>query len=76
MKRVCSLALGVVAQNGWRRSPAWHPDALLHHSPVLLRRLPTRDAARQPAAGECRAEIMCLCHSMLTLVIARYVVDI
>lgn len=43
---------GIVAQNGQHRSPARDPDALFHHGAVLLRRLPTRNAASQPPAGE------------------------
>lgn len=43
---------GLVAAGSEHRGPGGHPDALLHHRPVLLRRVQTRHAASQPHPGE------------------------
>lgn len=41
-----------MAQNSQHWSAAWHPYALLHHSPVLLWWLQTWKAASQPPPGK------------------------
>lgn len=43
---------GLVEENGEHWRPARHPNALLHHRAVLLRRLQARHAAGQPPPGE------------------------
>ena len=49
---------GLLAADGEHRCPGGHPHALLHHRPLLLRRLQTRDTARQPYPGKLSEQVV------------------